>query len=200
MTARFMAATVAALMVLSGTAMAQTGAAPKKDKEKKSVPMKLIEPVKEQDGEKKDGQAGAVLKVGSAAPKLSVEKWMKGDQVKGLEAGKVYMVEFWATWCPPCLDSIPHLTELQKSHKELVVIGMASSEKLEKDGSDKREHGLGVAGVDGVTGGDVGDPGVAGSDDQPVAFWILQNRPGQRVFASARAENEYVHRLRPPLA
>ena len=58
------------------------------------------------------------LQIGDAAPELKVEKWVKGDPVTTFEKGKVYVVEFWATWCPPCIKSIPHLTELQKQYKE----------------------------------------------------------------------------------
>ena len=54
------------------------------------------------------------LKVGVKAPPLKVAKFVKGDEVTGFEAGKVYVVEFWATWCGPCIRAIPHLTELQK--------------------------------------------------------------------------------------
>lgn len=49
-----------------------------------------------------------------AAPPLEIAKWLKGTPVKAFEPGKVYVVEFWATWCPPCIQSIPHLTELQQ--------------------------------------------------------------------------------------
>ncbi|KAL1924045.1 uncharacterized protein VTP21DRAFT_7080 [Calcarisporiella thermophila] len=39
---------------------------------------------------------------------------------------KVTVVEFWATWCPPCRDSIPHLSELQERYKakEVEIIGI----------------------------------------------------------------------------
>lgn len=74
----------------------------------------------------------ADLKVGSPAPALTVDKWVKGDEVTGFEKGKVYVVEFWATWCPPCRESIPHLTELQKKHKDVPFIGVAASERQPK--------------------------------------------------------------------
>jgi len=69
------------------------------------------------------------LNVGDPAPKLDVKEFVKGEPVKGLEKGKVYVVEFWATWCGPCKVSIPHLTELQKKHKDVVVIGVSAFEQ-----------------------------------------------------------------------
>jgi thiol-disulfide isomerase/thioredoxin len=67
----------------------------------------------------------ASLKVGDAAPKLQVSKWVQGEPVKEFERDKVYIVEFWATWCGPCRVSIPHLNELHTKFKDkgLVVIG-----------------------------------------------------------------------------
>ena len=39
--------------------------------------------------------------------------------------GKWVLVNFWGTWCPPCLGEIPELNSLQAAHKNLVVIGVA---------------------------------------------------------------------------
>ncbi|MBX7258453.1 MAG: TlpA family protein disulfide reductase [Candidatus Hydrogenedentes bacterium] len=78
-----------------------------------------------------DAEAGQG-KLGDPAPALSIQEWAKGGPVV-LADGKgktAYVVEFWATWCPPCRESIPHLTELQKKYKDkgLVVIGVTSEE------------------------------------------------------------------------
>ncbi|NBX25431.1 MAG: TlpA family protein disulfide reductase [Planctomycetes bacterium] len=82
------------------------------------------------------------LDIGSKAPPLSVEKWVKGEEVSGLAADKVYVVEFWATWCGPCIQSIPHLTKLQKDNPGVTMIGVAASERGKKDQPDTRLAGL----------------------------------------------------------
>lgn len=64
------------------------------------------------------------LKAGDRAPALSVEKFLKGDAITGFEAGRTYVVEFWATWCGPCIAAMPHLSELQAGRKNLTVIGV----------------------------------------------------------------------------
>jgi thiol-disulfide isomerase/thioredoxin len=67
----------------------------------------------------------STLGVGHAAPKLQVSKWVQGEAVKDFERDKAYIVEFWATWCGPCVASIPHVNELHTKFKDkgLVVIG-----------------------------------------------------------------------------
>jgi len=63
------------------------------------------------------------LKVGDPAPALAPGKWIKGEPVKQFEKGTRYVVEFWATWCGPCVVTIPHLSELQAQHKDIIFIG-----------------------------------------------------------------------------
>ncbi len=70
------------------------------------------------------------LTVGNPAPALSIAKWVKNSPVNSFEKGKVYVVEFWATWCGPCIKSMPHLSELQKKYtdKGVTIIGVTSED------------------------------------------------------------------------
>jgi thiol-disulfide isomerase/thioredoxin len=46
------------------------------------------------------------------------------QQTLGELKGKVVVLDLWATYCPPCLEEIPHLSELQNKHPDLQVVGL----------------------------------------------------------------------------
>jgi peroxiredoxin len=59
--------------------------------------------------------------------------------------GKWVLVNYWATWCPPCLDEIPELSSLHNAHhhKDLAVIGIAiDSGPRNKVASFAKAHGI----------------------------------------------------------
>jgi thiol-disulfide isomerase/thioredoxin len=66
------------------------------------------------------------LHAGMLAPEFKVEKFLKGTPFTGLEKGHVYVIEFWATWCGPCVMSMPHLSQLQREYasKGVTICGV----------------------------------------------------------------------------
>ncbi|QEL16820.1 TlpA family protein disulfide reductase [Limnoglobus roseus] len=94
----------------------------------------------------KPGGVGAVdpLTIGSPAPELKVNTWVKGDPVAGIEKGKVYVVEFWGTACAPCIKCMPHLSELQRRYKGVVFACLCDEkEKGVRDFVAKHDKDMG---------------------------------------------------------
>lgn len=77
------------------------------------------------------------LGIGSKAPSLDIEHWLQDGggnfkEVTDFEDEKVYVVEFWATWCGPCISSMPHLAELQNQYRDSVQIISVSDETVDE--------------------------------------------------------------------
>lgn len=108
--------------------------------------------------------AAEPLTIGDPAPAIAVDKWVKGEKVEKFEPGKLYVVEFWATWCGPCKTSIPHLTELQKKYKgKVAFIGVSvfeneagQVEPFVKEMGEKMEYAVATDSVPKGKGGDEG--------------------------------------------
>jgi len=79
-----------------------------------------------------------VLAIGDKAPALDIEHWMSDrdgqfSEFTGFENDKVYVVEFWATWCRPCITLMPHLVEVQNEYADKgVQVISVSDEALGK--------------------------------------------------------------------
>lgn len=84
----------------------------------------------------------AGVDVGDAAPPLKVKEWVRGDPVDlSRDASKkLHLVEFWATWCPPCKASVPILTRYQKQFEnDLVIVGVTDPEPFRNSPSDIKQ-------------------------------------------------------------
>jgi thiol-disulfide isomerase/thioredoxin len=78
---------------------------------------------------------GPSLTIGSVAPNLDIENWIQTgngafEPVTTFANDHVYVVEFWATWCGPCVASMPHLAALQGEYadKQVQIISITAED------------------------------------------------------------------------
>ncbi|WP_352539045.1 TlpA disulfide reductase family protein [Mesorhizobium sp. M0029] len=68
--------------------------------------------------------------MGSPAPSIKVEDWLRGEPLANFEPGKVYIIEFWATWCELCAAEMLDLMRLTEKYRDsgLEVVAVAANE------------------------------------------------------------------------
>lgn len=93
--------------------------------EQKEAKIKIAEILRTHGGKSKSKDGNVLDLDGKPAGELVIAQWVKGEEVDLSEG--VNVVEFWATWCPPCRTSIPHLTKLQDRFKDrgVKIIGIS---------------------------------------------------------------------------
>jgi thiol-disulfide isomerase/thioredoxin len=62
------------------------------------------------------------LNIGDNAPPLHFNTWLKGAPIQKLEKGKIYVLEFWSTWCKGCIAAMPKLSELSHRYKHAIQV------------------------------------------------------------------------------
>ena len=131
-----------------------------------------------------------LLNIGDKAPELTVTTWVKGTP-QTLGKGNITVVEFWATWCGPCKQSIPHLSELAHKYKDKVnFVGVSVFESspedyttkvpaMVKDFGDKMDYNVATEGPDTfmaknwmIAAGENGIPAAFLIDQEGKIAWI----------------------------
>lgn len=131
-------------------------------------------------------------KVGDKAPKVKVAKWMtKAPPALPGEKGaenNIYVVEFWATWCPPCRKSIPHLAEMHKKYGKdnVVILGISNEEASEIEGFLKKTEMPYFVGQD----DDMATNEVWMDDIQGIPHAFIVNKDAQVVWTGNPLEAE----------
>src|SRR5207245_10648264 len=76
-------------------------------------------------------RAGHAALEGKPMPSLDVTNWINGEVKPADLKGKVVVVDFYATWCGPCMAAIPHNNEMLKKYqsKGLVIIGVCTNKR-----------------------------------------------------------------------
>ena len=78
-------------------------------------------------GGKEEPGIGVKFDVGKPAPDFDLPD-LDGNKVDlSSMKGKVLILDFWATWCPPCKEEIPHLVRLQSKYRDqgLQIVGLS---------------------------------------------------------------------------
>jgi cytochrome c biogenesis protein CcmG, thiol:disulfide interchange protein DsbE len=82
-------------------------------------------------------------RIGSAAPEFSVQD---SDRAVALNQfrGQVVVLNFWATWCPPCVEEMPSLVEMQRRMRAKGVTVLAVSVDVDENAYRRflKDHGV----------------------------------------------------------
>lgn len=83
-----------------------------------------------------EAQQSKLVPDGAATPSFVMERYEGGKLALSDLRGKVVMLDFWATWCPPCQEEMPSLVKLAKEFESQGLVFVAAS----RDDDDIKEE------------------------------------------------------------
>jgi len=87
-------------------------------------------------------------RIGSAAPDFTVHDSDRTVTLSQLK-GQVVVLNFWATWCPPCIEEMPSLVQMQQRMKPKGVTVLAVSVDVDQSNYQRflKDHGVNLLSV-----------------------------------------------------
>jgi peroxiredoxin len=88
----------------------------------------------EANSDSKETKEKVGLAVSNIAPDFTLKDMEENSHTLSEYRGKVVLVDFWATWCPPCVVEIPHFVKLYNQYKEkgFVILGASLDNNRKK--------------------------------------------------------------------
>lgn len=89
----------------------------------------------------------SLSQIGRPAPPLSAASWIQGEAISRFQPGRVYVIEFWATWCGPCIKELPHLSKLASKYRQSAsFVALNIWDQAPSEDSDPKSHAPAVTG------------------------------------------------------
>lgn len=109
--------------------------------------------------------------------------------LSSIAKGKTVMINFWATWCPPCRKEIPDIVEVVREYKDVVVIGVALERSENEQGKSSvasfaTKNGINYINLVGGAGFSAQEIAAAYGSIAPIDFipmTFVFNKTGQHV-------------------
>jgi peroxiredoxin len=122
-------------------------------------------------------------RIGTAAPDFTVQDADRKVTLSELR-GKVVVLNFWATWCPPCVEEMPSLVQMQQRMKNKGVEVLAVSVDADENAYHKflKDHGIDLLTV---RDADQKSNNLYGSFKFPETYIIDRNGVVRRKFIGA---------------
>ncbi len=74
-----------------------------------------------------EAKGRALLPEGTPAPDFTLQRYAGGQVSLEQLKGKVVLLDFWATWCPPCVAEMPYLVKVAREYEQKGLVFVAAN-------------------------------------------------------------------------